>query len=105
MSHIKDNCNPRWTPRGARGSSDGLQVVSRVRRALKASWRASLCWIFGHRWGWALVRGDDGEPGGDSCGRCAAARANYALPCRCLGKTGPGIWGCRCEFEGFVGVE
>lgn len=52
-----------------------------------------------------MVRGDDGEPGGDSCGRCAAARANYALPCRCLGKTGPGIWGCRCEFEGFVGVE
>ncbi len=61
---------------------------------------ALLCWLFGHRWCFGLVRGDDGEPGGDICERrgCRAERANYTYPCRCLG-------GCKCEFEGFAEVE
>lgn len=83
-----------------------MQAVRGAVRALKASWRRLCCWFLDHQWYFALVRGDDGEPGGDVCYRCRAERANYTGPCRCLGKTSePGIWGCKCEFEGFVGVE
>lgn len=102
MSHIKGSCNrrngPRWTPRRASGSSDDVQAGREVAHALKASWRSLWCWLLDHRWDFALVRGDDGEPGGDMCSRCRAERPNYSYPCRCLG-------GCKCESEGFVGVE
>jgi hypothetical protein len=83
-----------------------VQLVSRAVRAFKASWRSLGCWFLDHRWDWYMARGRYGEPGGESCSRCGASRPKYTLPCRCLGKTDePGIWGCKCEFEGFVGVE